>query len=139
MRVLKGFVKSARAKKVIIKLKDGGELEVRRKDLKRGQKVEIDYDFTKNEIGNIWVEGTRPEAEEPISEPLNISDKVLLLAMDDACPIIKLFDEDEKWQDIPLPLELTQFGGQDTGPSSLPLVEGDQDSDAEDWWALLFN
>lgn len=67
MRILYGLVIKSRP--ITIRLDNGGVIEVqKRPDLVRGTQVEINWDYTTNKPGKIWVKGKRPVIEEPVDE-----------------------------------------------------------------------
>ena len=111
MIALKGLViKSGHAETKISLFNGGGVLRTfDRPDLKRGMSVEIDFDYTKLEIRNVWIAGTRPTFDEPVAEVEEVDDDTFVSFIDSCVPSMTMVDSFDKWcaeEEIPLPWEV---------------------------------
>ncbi len=126
MKSLTGYIKSVKSKLTIIKLDSGGEFTIpTRLDLSRGNKVEVDYDHTKNKIVKVWKTGTKPESVEPFTNDdiITITDTIILNTINKHTQLTPISMSELEFLELSLPPELCDEDSGLTGLSSLPLVE----------------
>ncbi len=115
MRPLKGIVVKVgwgivRKGYMSIELESGNTITTKRiKNIKRGNKVEVAYDFTHNRVRDVWLEGQKPGVSTP-DKPHNIPEEFELpdkeTVVEDVGKQPSFDPELEEWQNEQERLEL---------------------------------